>query len=103
VSAQSHPATVFRRQHYLKLINLAGPPTVCQAGQLSKCRQLLTNYRHAAGCRLRCGKLHRPVRAAKCMDPKLVIWHDYLMDRLSKPGIACAMKKSSALLYEVRM
>jgi hypothetical protein len=37
------------------------------------------------------------------MEPKLVIWYGYLMDRQSKPGIACAIKKSGALLYEVRM
>jgi hypothetical protein len=52
---------------------------------------------------LRYRKLHRPVQAAKCMEPKLVILAASLMDRLSKPGIACAMKKSGALLYEVRM
>jgi hypothetical protein len=37
------------------------------------------------------------------MEPKLVIWLDSLVDRLSTPGIAGAMKKSGALLFEVRM
>jgi len=37
------------------------------------------------------------------MEPKLVTWHDSLMNRPSKLGIACAMKEGGTLLYEVRM
>jgi hypothetical protein len=37
------------------------------------------------------------------MAPKVVISHDSLVDWLSKLGIACALTKSGALLYEVLM
>jgi hypothetical protein len=39
----------------------------------------------------------------KYLQPKLLIRHDSFIHRLINPGIPCALKKSGALLYEVRV
>jgi hypothetical protein len=49
------------------------------------------------------GPLGGPAQAAKCIEPKVVIWHNCFYWPGEQRGTACALKNSGALLHEVRM